>query len=201
MIILSIDTCCNCCEVSILRDGFLLAKEQHSEYNRQTEFLIYVMERALLAADIQYEDLNLVAVTIGPASFTGLRVGLTAAYAIASSLSIPCVGVETLELLAHQIFSPEKPRQGILPDERFYITFSAGRSRYYCQLFNAKINKMGTIFLCTAEEINNLEHNAYGDHQNKYHLDTTLSGILAMKIYSQNSYQGLPSAIYEKTFL
>lgn len=64
------------------------------------EALVPMVEEALSGAGIGYEDLGRIGVTVGPGSFTGLRVGLAAARGFAATLNIPVVGIGTLEALA-----------------------------------------------------------------------------------------------------
>lgn len=64
------------------------------------EHLIGVIDRALAAAGKQYADLDAIAVSVGPGSFTGIRVAVSAARGFALALGIPATGVNTLEALA-----------------------------------------------------------------------------------------------------
>lgn len=64
------------------------------------EALVPMVEEALRGAGIGYEQLDRIGVTVGPGSFTGLRVGLAAARGFAATLNIPVVGIGTLEALA-----------------------------------------------------------------------------------------------------
>lgn len=59
-----------------------------------------IAREAVSEAGIAFDDLTRIGVTVGPGSFTGLRVGLAFAKGLATALSIPCVGVNTLESLA-----------------------------------------------------------------------------------------------------
>lgn len=102
MVVLAIDTCCGPFSIIIRKDHQSLAHIVEIQENKQAELLVLTIEKALSKAEIGYEDLELIAVTNGPGSFTGIRAGLASVYAISSVLSIPCIGVTTLEALAQK---------------------------------------------------------------------------------------------------
>ncbi|TCS12866.1 tRNA (adenosine(37)-N6)-threonylcarbamoyltransferase complex dimerization subunit type 1 TsaB [Caulobacter sp. BK020] len=98
--ILSIDTCLNASSVAIL-DGDVVRAARSEPMTRGHQERIAVLAREVAAeAGVTFAELTRVAVTVGPGSFTGLRVGLSFAKGLATALSIPCVGVNTLEALA-----------------------------------------------------------------------------------------------------
>lgn len=68
----------------------------------QAERLAPMAREAMAQAQLRFDDIDRVAVTIGPGSFTGVRVGLAFARALALALRKPCLGVSTLEALALQ---------------------------------------------------------------------------------------------------
>lgn len=98
--ILSIDTCLGASAIAILdADRVLAARAEPMTRGHQERIGILARETAE-AAGVAFADLSRIAVTVGPGSFTGLRVGLAFAKGLATALSIPCVGVNTLESLA-----------------------------------------------------------------------------------------------------
>lgn len=100
MIVLGIDTSLDACSVAIVRDGETLA-HLHETMNRgQAERLAPMVRDAAAQAGVAFKDIDRVAVITGPGSFTGVRVGLSFARALALSLDKPCIGVSTLEALA-----------------------------------------------------------------------------------------------------
>ena len=98
--ILSIDTCLGASSVAVL-DGERVLAAMSEPMTRGHQERIGILARAAAAeAGVSFAQLTRIAVTVGPGSFTGLRVGLAFAKGLATALSIPCVGVNTLESLA-----------------------------------------------------------------------------------------------------
>jgi tRNA threonylcarbamoyladenosine biosynthesis protein TsaB len=102
MIVLALDTALDACSVAIARDDAVLANLSERMQRGQAERLAPMAREAADAAGVSFSELDCVAVTTGPGSFTGVRVGLSFARALALALSKPCIGVSTLEALALQ---------------------------------------------------------------------------------------------------
>jgi tRNA threonylcarbamoyladenosine biosynthesis protein TsaB len=99
-LILALDTCLGASSVAIL-DGDTVRAARSEPMTRGHQERIAVLAREIAAeAGVTFADLTRIAVTVGPGSFTGLRVGLSFAKGLATALSIPCVGINTLEALA-----------------------------------------------------------------------------------------------------
>ncbi len=99
-LVLAIETSTRLCSVAVGRDGALLA-----ERNEEGEGFIHAERLHVLAEEVMREAgegfaaLDAVAVGIGPGSYTGLRIGLSAAKGYAHALGCPLIGVSTLEVL------------------------------------------------------------------------------------------------------
>jgi tRNA threonylcarbamoyladenosine biosynthesis protein TsaB len=101
--ILAIDTCLGASSIAVL-DGGVVRAARSEPMTRGHQERIAVLAREVAAeAGIKFADLTRIAVTVGPGSFTGLRVGLSFAKGLATALSIPCVGINTLEALAASV--------------------------------------------------------------------------------------------------
>jgi tRNA threonylcarbamoyl adenosine modification protein YeaZ len=104
--ILAIDTALDACSACVANDESeeLLGVETMTLARGHAEALLPLVERVMAQFDGGFESLDRVAVTVGPGSYTGLRVGLSAARAIGLAANIPVVGVTTLSaLLAPQL--------------------------------------------------------------------------------------------------
>ena len=141
MPVLAFDTAQQACSAAIAYDGKLLSHCHELMERGQAEKLLPMIEAVRDQAGIGFEDLDLIAVTIGPGTFTGVRVGLAAARALALVQDIPVLGVGTLELLAQgalraasnaalQAFAPA-------PGEGMIAAIDARRGELYVQTFDA----------------------------------------------------------------
>ena len=101
MKILAFDTTNSTLSVAILFDQKLIAQKNLLESNRQAEMLIPLIEECLKQANIWYQDLDLIAFTNGPGSFTGIRVGYSCVKALQIATSSPIVAVNSLEVIAN----------------------------------------------------------------------------------------------------
>lgn len=98
--ILSIDTCLGASSVAVVDGERVLAARSEPMTRGHQERVGIIARETVAEAGVAFADLKRIGVTVGPGSFTGLRVGLAFAKGLATALSIPCVGVNTLESLA-----------------------------------------------------------------------------------------------------
>lgn len=103
-LILNIETATRNCSVSLAKDGkTLLCKEIAEQNFSHAEKLHVFIEEICNETGVALKDLNAVAVSQGPGSYTGLRIGVSAAKGFCYALSIPLIAVDTLLLLANKI--------------------------------------------------------------------------------------------------
>jgi tRNA threonylcarbamoyladenosine biosynthesis protein TsaB len=100
MIVLGLDTCLSSCSVAV-RDGErVLAHTSEVMARGHQERLAPMAAAVMVKAGLPFAALQCVAVTVGPGSFTGLRVGVAFGKGLSAALGIPAVGIGTLEALA-----------------------------------------------------------------------------------------------------
>jgi tRNA threonylcarbamoyladenosine biosynthesis protein TsaB len=103
LITLGIDTCEARGSVAVRRNGALVSVEKHENAEDYSSWLLPAVERGLRSGGANLREVSLLAVTSGPGSFTGVRVGLTAVKAWAELFGINVVGVSRLEVIARQV--------------------------------------------------------------------------------------------------
>ena len=103
-LILSIETATTNCSVSLSKNGeTLLLKEDNSNNYSHAERLHVFIDETLREANIERSELEAIAVSKGPGSYRGLRIGVSAAKGLCYALDIPLISVSTLEALAYQV--------------------------------------------------------------------------------------------------
>ena len=104
MLVLGLDTCLNACSVAVLdvgaAGGRVLAHRSEAMARGHQERLAPMAQAVMADAGLAFDRLQRIGATVGPGSFTGLRVGVAFAKGLGSALSIPAVGVGSLEALA-----------------------------------------------------------------------------------------------------
>jgi tRNA threonylcarbamoyladenosine biosynthesis protein TsaB len=129
--VLGIETATSVCGAAVLEDGALAALEEVNERRVHAERLLPLIDAALRKSGRTAASLGAIAVSIGPGSFTGLRIGLSIAKGLVLATGVPLVAVPTLEALASR-----SARAG-RTDGLILAALDARRDEVYCQLFEA----------------------------------------------------------------
>lgn len=103
MLILSIDTSCATAGVSLTQDGIVISEITINDKNTHSVKLMPAIDLLFKNAGKSVSDIDAVAVVNGPGSYTGLRIGVSAAKAISYSAEVPVVGINTLDYLAKSV--------------------------------------------------------------------------------------------------
>ena len=129
MLILAIDTALDACSAGVLDTdaATMIAQESEPMKRGHAEALMPLIARVVKQAGIAFADLDRIAVTTGPGSFTGLRVGLSAARGIALAANRPVVGLTTLTAYAAPIVSQngEQPVISAIDARHDHVYFQA----------------------------------------------------------------------------
>ena len=135
--ILNIETSTTNCSVSLSKNGeTLVLKEDYDSNYSHAERLHLFIEDVINQANIKKTDLSAVAVSKGPGSYTGLRIGVSTAKGLCYALDIPLISVSTLEALANQADIKEGL---VIP------MLDARRMEVYSAVFNAEGNQIRDI--------------------------------------------------------
>lgn len=128
MILLAIDTAASLCAACVYdTDAGERGRSVADLGKGHAEHLMGVIETALEAAGVTFAELGAIAVSIGPGSFTGVRVGVATARGLALALKVPAIGVSTLEALSHEAQA----------DAPIIARIEAGRGQAYMAAYEA----------------------------------------------------------------
>jgi tRNA threonylcarbamoyladenosine biosynthesis protein TsaB len=132
MKLLAIDTAANLCAACVFDAdaGAEVARAVHDIGKGHAEILMDVIAEALGAASLAFTDIGAVAVSVGPGSFTGVRVGVSVARGLALALKVPAAGISTLEALAFETRS-------LAGDKPVLAVIDGGRDGIYAAIYNS----------------------------------------------------------------
>lgn len=123
------DTALEACSVAITASDDILASHFEARNRGHAETLLPLIKSLMSEAKLSFEDLDMLAVSVGPGTFTGLRIGLAAARGIALAAGKPCIGITTLEALTASL-SPDTAR-----GKDILVAADARRKEVYFQIF------------------------------------------------------------------
>ncbi len=130
--LLAFDTSLDICSVALLDSAGVAAVQIRKQMPRgHAEALLPMIDAALLEAGISMGALERIAVTTGPGTFTGVRVGVSAARGLALALKLPVAGITTLEMLAGGVVFSGDVTEGA----RILATIDARRGQAYLALY------------------------------------------------------------------
>jgi tRNA threonylcarbamoyladenosine biosynthesis protein TsaB len=136
--ILQIETATTVCSIALASDGKIVAYKQINERNIHAEVITLFIEELIIAAGIGYHNLDAIAVSSGPGSYTGLRIGVSTAKGLCFALDKPLIAIETLAAMADGIPSQTEIGSNLL----LCPMIDARRMEVYTAIFNAKGEKI-----------------------------------------------------------
>lgn len=143
-LILSIETSTSICSVAIHEQGELLALAEIKEPGAHAEKLLLLVDELFEKSGLSFGDLDAVAVSQGPGSYTGLRIGVSTAKGIAYALEIPLIGINTLQAMAAS--------QSVAPGDYVVAVLDARRKEVYTQTFGDSLQELSPIEAVVLEE-------------------------------------------------
>ncbi len=132
--ILGIETATEVCSTALVHEGKVVMERSLNEKNIHSERLLMMIDDVLTKASCPVKNLQAIAVSIGPGSFTGLRIGLSTAKGLALSCNIPLLAVPTLDGIA----------------ESYRVTSEKGEK--FCAMIDAKRNEVFYAFYSIQED-------------------------------------------------
>ena len=132
--ILNIETATTVCSVSLSMDGNILGYKEIDNGFTHSENLHLFINELLIDLNISIKQLSAIAISKGPGSYTGLRIGVSAAKGLAYALNIPLISVDTLKIMAYQV---SQLRTGF---DFFCPMIDARRMEVYTCVYDAQLN-------------------------------------------------------------
>lgn len=146
MKILAIDTSSSICSVSILEDNNVICEKHNNDEKTHSQKLMPLIDKLFKEANLTLDDIDLLACSQGPGSFTGIRIGISTVKAFADVKNIPIIGVTSLESLAYNITN-----SGLIA-----TLIDAKNDNVYFALYELKDNKYITIIEPASATVSNV---------------------------------------------
>ncbi len=137
--IVGIETSTTNCSVGLLHGNELVQVQEVNSGYSHSENLANMVESVLEKAGIKPEQLNAVAVGMGPGSYTGLRIGVSLAKGMAFGLNIPVIGLSSLQLMAAEVRSR---LIHVEDSDAFLSLLDARRMEVYASAYNSALNEV-----------------------------------------------------------
>ncbi|MCF8379800.1 MAG: tRNA (adenosine(37)-N6)-threonylcarbamoyltransferase complex dimerization subunit type 1 TsaB [Bacteroidales bacterium] len=155
-LILNLETSTQVCSVCLSRGSEIIAWKEDFEGKNHAKLLTIFIEEVLKESGIKAEELDAIAVSKGPGSYTGLRIGVSTAKGLAFALSIPLISVNTLKMLAAGYLLEyetlrEKENLLLIP------MIDARRMEVYSAIYNTKLEE------CRKVEAEIIDEKTYSD--------------------------------------
>ena len=135
-LILNIETSTNICSVCIAKDGNIIAKKESSEDKSHAKLLTLFIEDLFKEQKLSASDLDAIAVSKGPGSYTGLRIGVSVAKGLCYAKDLPLIAINTLQAMASGIIS--KISADDLNNSIIVPMIDARRMEVYSAFFDTK---------------------------------------------------------------
>ena len=136
--ILNIETATQVCSVALAVDGEVVALKESNTKNSHAEQITLFCEAVVKEAGIGFPDLDAVAVSKGPGSYTGLRIGVSTAKGYCFAIDKPLISIGTLEAMAAGVIENEKNPKDFL----YCPMIDARRMEVYAAFFDSELNEI-----------------------------------------------------------
>ena len=148
-LILNIETATKICSVALAKDRMVIASKETSEGNSHSTLLAPFIKEIMDNSDYSFNDLDGIAVSMGPGSYTGLRIGVSTAKGLCFGLDIPLIAVSTLEAMTVQAV-----KQYPSLDKHMLLSpmIDARRMEAYSQFFNTDLKPLNKISAIVVDE-------------------------------------------------
>lgn len=138
-IILSIDTSTSVCSVALTKDCKQLDHIKVEEERSHANLLTIIIKNLLDRNEIDFNHLSAIAVSEGPGSYTGLRIGVSTAKALCYTLGVPLIGISTLKAMALELYADNPDADYVVP------MIDARRMEVYTALYDTGLNELSPV--------------------------------------------------------
>lgn len=187
--LLHLETTTKVCSVALSHGANLLAfKEEHAEQFTHSENLHLFIEEVVKEASLSFKDLNGVSISEGPGSYTGLRIGVSAAKGICYALNIPLISISTLKGMALRL----KEKNPKISKGTLKPMLDARRMEVFTTSLNMELKEIGKV---NAEIIDPDNYNAketefwFGDGAEKFKSFSIPNVQIIEGIYPSSPFQ------------
>ncbi len=221
-IILCIETSTILCSVALSRNGKVIAIREISEGYVHAEKLLDFVSQVLIETGVDRNDLNAVAVSSGPGSYTGLRIGVSAAKGLCYALGIPLIAISSLKALAWGLRASQSNDNAADDVTRLYCPMiDARRMEVFTAIYDSKLKTLMPVNALVMDENSFNEYFLKGRvyftgdgtekcrdlYSGNEHADFTYAGIatasslaeLAFQEYTNSNFQDI--ALFEPFYL
>lgn len=211
-LILVIESAVSGFSVAIHQNSLLLASVQLHNERVASSYLTSAIEQVITFSQVTFSDLDAIAVSAGPGSYTGLRVGVATAKGLCLALNLPLIAVNTLEIMVHAVNYPRLTEKQLLCP-----MIDARRMEVYCGFYTRDTKQLQgevTAAVVDAETFNDVLKDTtvlffgngsqkiaplYAHHPRAFFLpevvfpSATYAGLLAYEKFLQQSFEDLPT--------
>jgi tRNA threonylcarbamoyladenosine biosynthesis protein TsaB len=161
-LILGIETATSICSVALVKDGKLLAIRESEGLREHSAALTGYFADIFSEAGLSYQELDAIAVSMGPGSYTGLRIGVSSAKGLCYALDKPFIAIDTLKSLAWLALQQCKLKNTDTDNILFCPMLDARRMEVYTAMFDANLQLVEPV---NAEVITEDSFSAYEERK------------------------------------
>ncbi len=161
--ILCLETSTVVCSVALVDKANVVALRESLDGQNHAENITLFIDEVMKEACVKYQDLDAVAVSMGPGSYTGLRIGVSTAKGLCYAMEKPLIAVDTLEAMSHGFFGQQSTVNS-QQSELFCPMIDARRMEVYSAFFNEKMERVSETKAIVIDE------NSFSDLKQNHHL-------------------------------
>ena len=139
--ILCLETSTAVCSVALVENGNVVALRESLDGQNHAEKITLFIDEVMKEAGVAYKDLDAVATSMGPGSYTGLRIGVSTAKGLCYAMEKPLIAIDTLAAMAHGLLSQQPTANSQQPTAILCPMIDARRMEVYTAFFNDKLER------------------------------------------------------------